>query len=208
MQAGEVDSAPHVLTRRTLGEHASRSVAGVSNIEQSLKLGAKRGQVMPNVVQIGKQRVYSPYRQPQYTEASAMNKTAPTSHTINKMNTRHNARWTPRNFDNSPRDNNHAYAHPPPGSPLWRQILRSMYQRYAPHKISELDNILWKYHNYGKQLHDSLINTYEGSPKAADYSHATGPIQLGRRQCRICRGWRHFANECFKRHTIVDAYVV
>ena len=40
-------------------------------------------------------------------------------------------KWTTGKYDPVTRDRNNPYAHPEPGSPLWRTILRTLYNQYA-----------------------------------------------------------------------------
>eukprot|EP00929_Paragymnodinium_shiwhaense_P015657 TRINITY_DN12374_c0_g3_i1.p1 TRINITY_DN12374_c0_g3~~TRINITY_DN12374_c0_g3_i1.p1 ORF type:complete len:337 (+),score=55.59 TRINITY_DN12374_c0_g3_i1:147-1157(+) len=53
-------------------------------------------------------------------------------------------------------------AKPPSGSPSWRSLISSMYRRFNPDKLPELDDILAKYRGAEADLYQALCDKYVG----------------------------------------------
>ena len=72
--------------------------------------------------------------------------------------------------------------------------MTAAYRKHAPHKLSEVKELLQKYKNHEKAWHDAFITKHEGSAKAKDY-HADR-VELNPWQCRLCLQMGHYGGEC------------
>ena len=92
------------------------------------------------------------------------------------------AKYDPRQCGHATGD--HPFAH-------WRQLIFSLYRKYAPHQLQRFEEIMARHSGRESLLYRALLDKYEGNTKSICDNR-----ELPAGTCRVCGVSGHWGNEC------------